>query len=77
MMGYLKAKRKTLIKEISKIDVPELKEIFSEELVETQNPEKIDNVAGATQSLVQFKKLSKEAIAASEAGVKETVKVDL
>lgn len=61
----------------SKIDVPELKEIFSEELVETQNPEKIDNVAGATQSLVQFKKLSKEAIAASEAGVKETVKVDL
>lgn len=64
-------------KEISKIDVPELKEIFSEELVQTQNPEEIDNVAGATESLVQFKLLSKEAIIASESGVPEPVKIDL
>ncbi|WP_407536925.1 hypothetical protein [Cetobacterium somerae] len=64
-------------KEISKIDVPELKEIFSEELVQTQNPEAIDNVAGATESLVQFKLLSKEAIIASESGVPEPVKIDL
>ena len=64
-------------KEISKIDVPELKEIFSEELVQTQNPEEIDNVAGATESLVQFKLLSKEAIIASESGVKEPVRIDL
>lgn len=64
-------------KEISKIDVPELKEIFSEELVQTQNPEEIDNVAGATESLVQFKLLSKEAIIASESGVPEPIKIDL
>lgn len=64
-------------RQVSKIDVPELKEIFSEELVETQNPEAIDNVAGATESLVQFKLLTKEAIIASESGVMEPVKIDL
>lgn len=64
-------------RQVSKIDVPELKEIFSEELVETQNPEAIDNVAGATESLVQFKLLTKEAIIASESGVPEPVKIDL
>ena len=64
-------------RQVSKIDVPELKEIFSEELVQTQNPEEIDNVAGATESLVQFKLLSKEAIIASESGVMEPVKIDL
>ena len=64
-------------KEISKIDVPELKEIFSEELVQTQNPDEIEDVAGATESLVQFKLLSKEAIIASESGVKEPVRIDL
>ncbi|MGL4424947.1 MAG: FMN-binding protein, partial [Cetobacterium sp.] len=52
-------------REISKIDIPEFQQIFSKGLVETQNPDEIDDVAGASQSLIQFKTLVKAAMRAS------------
>ena len=64
-------------KKVCSIDIPEMNEIFSENLVETQTPEKLDDVAGATASLKQFKVLSEAAINASKENNKSTVIVQL
>lgn len=64
-------------REISKIDVPELKELFEADLIKTQNPNDLEEVAGATQSLVQFKQLSEVAMKASEDNNKNPVSVEV
>lgn len=47
---------------VSQIDFPTFVQKFTEELIKTQDADKIDNIAGATGITTRYKKLSKEAL---------------
>lgn len=47
---------------VSQIDFPTFVQKFTEELIKTQDADKIDNIAGATGITTKYKKLSKEAL---------------
>ncbi|MBC2856870.1 MAG: hypothetical protein RR191_04875 [Cetobacterium sp.] len=64
-------------KEICNVDVPELASHIEKSFIKTQNPEDIDALAGATESIVQFKVLAKAAMKASENKDKSIVLVNV
>ncbi len=41
---------------------PESAERFEEQLIETQDPDEVDNITGATQTWERFKQVAKEAL---------------
>lgn len=53
-------------REICNIDIPEISDILQDQLIEYQDPAKIDSIAGATASTNNFKLLINSALEASQ-----------